>query len=267
MNNRAWKSVSGHALEGSSLTRFAYLDETGLANPVHEPFLVVAGVLVNADQHITALERLADRVIPDKFRDGFYFHAKDLFPGAGKVFGKNGPLHDYDKRMDIARHIAAIPKKLKLVIPFGITERSSWPRTDLKTLTPRQQKLGPHITSYINCVMDVEMWMRDHASNEVALIVVEDNDEVKHTLKEAQNTVRKVPKEMLPSERERKYFPFRKVKTSPLFETKDDSVALQMADFVAYVIKRRAMGDTRTEPFFQMLRPLFARDEVQKLYP
>lgn len=271
MSGRAWTSLSGHPLEGYSLTRFAYLDETGISNPKHEPYLIVSGVIVNADQHITALERslekLADRVIPDNLREGFYFHAKELFPGVGKVFGKEGPLHDYAKRMEIATHLATIPRKLRLVIPFGITERAKWPRTDLKTLTPKQQKLGPHMTSYLNCVMDVEMWMRANASNEVALIVVEDNTDVKQVLKEAQNAMRKVRSEMLSSDRERRYFPFRKVKTSPLFETKEDSVALQMADFIAYVIKRRAMGDQKITPFYESLFPLFARKEIEKRYP
>lgn len=271
MSAEAWTSLSGHPLEGTSLTRFAYLDETGTANPAHEPYLVVAGVIVHADQHITALERklekLADRYIPNAFREGFYFHAKDLFPGVGRVFGKNGPLNDYSKRMEIALELAAIPKKLGLQIPFGVSKRSEWPRSDLPELTPKQQKLGPHMASYINCVMDVEMWMRENASNEVALIVVEDNTEVKQILKEAQNAMRKVPSEKLASDREKKYFPFRKVKTSPLFETKEDSIALQMADFVAYVIKRRVMGDAKINPSFEKLSPMIARPESERKYP
>ena len=30
--------------------RLVYLDEAGISNPVQEPFLVVAGIVVNADQ-------------------------------------------------------------------------------------------------------------------------------------------------------------------------------------------------------------------------
>ena len=268
--SRAWCSLSGSALEGSALTRFVYIDETGISNPDHEPFLVVAGVIVNADQHVAALERslerLADRFIPDEHREGFYFHAKDLFPGSGPVFGKKGPLHDYDQRMEIADALAKIPKRLNLTIPCGIVDRANWPLSDdvralneKQKISKKERRAGEHLTAYMACVMDVEMWMRANASGEIAVIVAEDNKDMKRRLKATHNAFRKKSVELTLPKEGRKYFPFKKIKTSPLFEEKEDSVALQMADFCAYVLKRRAMNDSRINRVFDVIAPRMAR--------
>jgi hypothetical protein len=64
-----------------------HLDEAGIGNPKHEPWVVVAGVAVHADDQWRSLEQylttMADDFVPSHQRDGFVFHAKDLFHGSG----------------------------------------------------------------------------------------------------------------------------------------------------------------------------------------
>lgn len=88
--NHGPRSLSGHSLVGCKLLRLVYIDEAGISNPKQEPFLVVAGVIVHADQKLNAIERhlehILERHIPARQRDGFVFHATELFNGGGKVF-------------------------------------------------------------------------------------------------------------------------------------------------------------------------------------
>jgi rRNA-processing protein FCF1 len=69
--------------------RIVYLDETGTAPP--EQVRIVAGIIVEADQELAALDAqlsaLIEASVPEQLRDGFYLHAKDI---------ANGRFKDYD---------------------------------------------------------------------------------------------------------------------------------------------------------------------------
>jgi hypothetical protein len=77
--------------------RLVFLDEAGTSNPEHEPYLVVAAVIVDADKKLIAaqkyLDELVTRHIPLRHQDGFVFHATHIFNGGGKIF-KRGSRND-----------------------------------------------------------------------------------------------------------------------------------------------------------------------------
>ena len=258
---RAWLSLSGHPLEGETLARFVYLDESGISNPRHEPVVVVAGVIVDADKQLTALERaiekLADRMIPASHREGFFFHAKDLFGGKGPIFSHRANLFTFEQRLSIADELAAIPRRLRLPVVFGAVNREAWPISfDGSNMTTKERLDGAHLSAFMVCSIDVEQWMRTNAPTEATILIVENNDEMKKRMKETLNQYRKPPEQLNLSDDEKKYFPFKKIKASPHFEMKQDSAALQIADFCAYVLKRRAMSDPHINRFFSVLQPL-----------
>jgi hypothetical protein len=58
------RSFSGAPLEGNKIVRFSYMDEAGLSKPEEEPYLVVAGVIVNADSDLNGVERHSDQDVP-----------------------------------------------------------------------------------------------------------------------------------------------------------------------------------------------------------
>ncbi len=242
------------------MTRFVYIDEAGISNPDQEPFVVVAAVIVDADRKLNELEsrieRLVDRHIPADQRRGFVFHAMHLFNGGGPVFDRKA--WPRERRWKIAEELASIPKKMDLPLAFGIVQRSRWPLSpdwDTSKMTNREKVVGQHVTAYMSCIMEVEMWMRGHTKNEVTMMIVEDNDQARKMIKEQQNAHRrKQIMEHLPPDYA-KYFPFKKIKSSPLFEAKEDSPALQIADFCAYVMKRRAMNDAHYCSVFSALHP------------
>jgi 2'-5' RNA ligase len=86
--------MGGGPLCGDRIVRLVYADEAGLANPKHEPHLVVASVIVDADRKLIAvqrhLDRLVERHIPPEHQSDFVFHATELFNGGGKVLQKSG---------------------------------------------------------------------------------------------------------------------------------------------------------------------------------
>ncbi|MBI1649063.1 DUF3800 domain-containing protein [Hyphomicrobium sulfonivorans] len=245
------------------MTRFVYVDEAGISNPAHEPFIVVAGVIVHADKQLNELEqrlqRLVERHIPADLRDGFVFHATELFNGGGKVFCRADERWQLAKRLEIAHELASIPAKMKLPLAFGIVQRAHWPLTfDAAGMSGKERAVGQHVTAFMTCAMQVEMWMRVNTSNEVTMLIVEDNEQARKIIKDTQNQHRLTSAVDGFGPEERKYFPFKKIKSSPLFEQKRDSPALQIADFCAYVMKRRAMNDTRYGDLISLLRPLYA---------
>jgi hypothetical protein len=105
--------------------RMIYLDDAGLSNPDHEPYVVVAGPLVDADTQWLELERhlehLADLHAPPERRHEFYFHATELFSGGG-FFPRD--RYPREERWEILDKLVAIPKKFKLPITYGVFERA-----------------------------------------------------------------------------------------------------------------------------------------------
>lgn len=131
-------SLSGCSLDGTKIVRLVYMDEAGISKQAQEPFLVVAGVLVDADRVLNGvenqLEGIMRRHIPAEHQDGFVFHATELFNGGGKVFRREasdfvGPREwPLDRRLKIADEIMAIPRKFNLPIAIGFVERATFPR-------------------------------------------------------------------------------------------------------------------------------------------
>ncbi len=238
--------------------RLVYMDEAGISNPKHEPWLVVSAVIVDADKKLVALQRqldgIAQRHIPAEQRQDFIFHAKELFNGGGKVFKRNDPDWPLAKRLKIAAELAAIPKKLGLPLTFGLVERSRFPQTfDGSSIDAKEKTEGAHWTAFISCAIGVEMWMRKSSPNEVCLLIGEETH-LKQRITGSINIYQDEKKLNLIlgelTSEETKYYPLIKIVESPLFQSKAQSKALQLADFCAYVMKKRVMGDQRYDPLF-----------------
>lgn len=260
---RAWQSLSAVPLQGEKIVRLVYVDEAGISNPVHEPWLVVGAVVVDADKQLVVLEKeiqgLIDQYIPNASRDGFVFHATEIFNGGGKVFKRNDPDWPLEKRLRIADQLAALPKKLNLRLAFGFVERQNMTSIEMFKELTDDKTVAAHATAFITCVMHVELWMRKNAPSEVALLVVEDNPQVKTVLTKLQNKYQDQRLiELLAGKSLANLFPFRQIKQSPLFERKDQSIALQMADFCTYVFKKKLRADPRYERFFIPFFPQIA---------
>ncbi len=247
--------------------RLAYIDEAGISHKSQEPFLVVAGVIIHADRDLVAIERHLDRLvirhIPERHRNEFVFHATELFNGGGKVFRQNDAELPFAKRLEIADDLAAIPRRFNLTIAVGFVDKDKFPRgnvPEFSSMSVHEQTLSMHGVAFVNCAMHIEHWMREHASSEVCLLIVEDNQNARKLILYTQRFHQNNDISILLNNDERMHFPYKKIKEDPLFQQKRKSSVLQVADFCAYVFKRFLMNqkDTRYLRFFDPMRGQFA---------
>ena len=246
--------------------RLVYLDEAGLSKPSEEPFLVVAGAIVHADQKLMAIERhldgIASRNIRSEFLDGFVFHAHELFNGGGKVFKREksdfiGPLEwTRERRWSLADELAKIPAKFDLPIALSFLDKTDFEANyGVKEETNEAETIVlQHTLAFVQTSMMIEQWMRANTNNEICILIAEDNDRARKMIRGAQNfyqdpkrvaTLRDYGKPEVAM-----HLPFRKIKEDPLFQPKKRAHPMIIADFCAYVFKRVLMEDEKYYRFF-----------------
>jgi hypothetical protein len=154
--------------------------------------------------------------------------------------------------LQIAADLAAIPGKFDLPIVFGAVDRGKWPQQFPlpEGIQPKERDALCHACGFYSCAIKIEQWMRRNTRDEVCLLVIEDNHNSRFILREAQRHFQgKHPGTSNPPGQP---FPLGTIKQDPLFEPKQKSSLLQVADFCAYVLKRMFMNptDPRYAPFY-----------------
>jgi hypothetical protein len=195
-------SLSGHELLGTrtskrlAMVRHVYMDEGGKSNPLHEPFVVEAAIIVDIDKHKrdveTVLHELACEYLPEHNRRA-PFHAKDIWHGTKNFHRDRLSL---DQRARLLRSLAKVPADLGIPVVWY-----AWPRKDfilvknhdgkelsrdkdeISRLLPSAEKTASAILAFKGCVLNAERWMRAHASTENATIIHEDTNEFRNLLR------------------------------------------------------------------------------------
>lgn len=258
------RALGGGPLEGDRLVRLVYVDEAGISSPEQEPYLVVAGVIVDGDRQLRGVSRHLDKIvnrhIPDEYKADFIFHATELFNGGGKVFkraAKDDPKPEWplERRLAIADELASIPRKFNLRISLGWIERARFPHIPPPVpMTPGRVNVHAHVTAYMICALHADHWLRQQSKDEICMMVVEDNDQARKLIRETQNENQNRHLEVT-NEELRGLLPFKRIMEDPLFQPKRRSSVLQLADFCAYVCKRRFMRTRHYDRFFDVLAP------------
>lgn len=253
----AWHSLSGVRLDATKLTRAIYMDESGTNK--HHRALVVAGVIVEPDAHMDDIENrlrsLIDRYIPESRRDGFVWHAAELFSG-----NKNLPreIQDEDVRRGILEQIISIPSSLKLPICVGMIQKEKFLRFEKRAQgkTPHQILVAMHAAAIALCTISCEIWMRAFAKSEVAWLFAEDNNEVKKAAKETQILMRSNrAAQILRLASQTPPLPLAKIKDGINFVGKPESYVLQLADACAWCARQFNSKEDRYRRFTSILKP------------
>jgi hypothetical protein len=255
------RALGGGSLEGSRLMRLVYLDEAGISSG--EPTLVVSGVVIDGDRQLSRLERALARVvarwIPSEHQEGFVFHAKEIFNGGGKVFQRDTfPL---SKRLSVVDDLVELICDFELPIVFGMVEKNDYPRDaewrdEWKQLPIREQISSMHTSAFMDCSMGIEKYMRELGEEEICLLVVENNDQSRAMIKRSQRYNQSQAAFEAQNPAWKYMFPFQRIKEDPLFQEKKSSSPMQLADLMAYIVKKSLMKDERYYPVFQRLMSL-----------
>jgi len=270
---------AGANLLGDRLVRLTYLDEAGVSNPAQEPFLVVAGVMLDPDRHYGALDArlraLAEECFPlersDVLRHArafgrpFIFHAKDVWHGSG-FFPRddtlNWPLH---RRRKVFEALSKNPEKFSLNIVWGAVDRQALLRSDeAKGLSRKDLEGNAHALAYFHTMRRVDNWMIENAPREYTMLYAEDRREVRdyvdiiHTM-----CVDRSIDETAPSTA----FGSTHIAEPVAWIEKSRSAILQVADHCAFIIKRKLQGCKHIGPYFENIRPMIWSKSTEARMP
>jgi len=262
-------AFDGSPLRGNRIVRLVYLDEAGISNPKQEPFLVVAGVTVQADTQFKEIEKyldeLADKHVPNRKKGEFAFHAMELFHGT-KNFDRQ--IWAFEKRLEILDDLASIPKKFDLPICWGVTDRIQAPEAISVPVEPQLLEQIVHSHAFFKFVTQIEVVMRASAQSEVAMLIAEDRPIMRKMLKMSHAMFRgrapikfqDVMKEIFADEEDplsrvyNKIFPLDRIVETVHFAEKTESSLLQVADICAFAIKRHIMKASHADRLYEPLK-------------
>lgn len=246
------RAFGGGALAGENVTKFVHMDEAGISHS--EPYCVQAAVIVDADREWKQLEQrlagLIHELVPAEHVPGYIFHAKAVFHGTDPAFSRERLPNPAD-RADVVRQFAGITREFRLPIVMGWVQRSALP-ADFLNRPKKDVSADIHALAYLNCVSEVDEWMCRLTEWEVAMLLVENNNESKKMLK-AIHSLLKLPV----SARQIKFEnikPFRRIVEQPSFCEKEPLGLLQIADACAFSIARCLRKAPHWETLYEGVR-------------
>lgn len=225
-----------------------YLDESGIGNIEHEKHVVVAGVIIQAEQYKAVqkrIEEVRDKYVPERHRKGFVFHANELYQGMEKKISRDEfPL---EQRRNALEELISILSEFHIPVVQGWHERAHVTKQHPELNSKKAVVLAQAIAS-TQCLATVEHFTRTYAlQTSLALLIYENNDQCKTTVKVMQKQFQdpeNLKKLASPKDYERasKVIPLQRVIDTAHFAEKSEAPMLQLADVCAYFINRRIMG-------------------------
>lgn len=254
-------SFSGGPLLGQQLVRITYLDEAGVSNQHEEPYLVVAGIIIEPDRSYTRVEAYLRELREQYFPDGeglpdealaygrpFIFHAKDVWHGSGAFPREKWPLQ---KRMKIFNDLSKIPRDFNLPIVWGAIDRNKhWESENFKTRRDADKRA--HGLAFFLAARRVDQWMREQAPTEFTLLFAEDRAEVKQYIDTAHAIY--TDRETYTWDHSDAFHSLHIIEPVS-FVRKAQSPILQIADHCAFIIKRKLQGCKYVRPYYSNIRP------------
>ena len=243
--------------------RFVYLDESGIGSPENDPFIVVAGVIVNADHQLRAIEKwlhsmVEDYVHPDQ-RQNFCFHAHQIFHGNGVFSDTN--IYSKEVRYKMLGEILEITEKFELPIVMGHVNRA-----DLAVKYPDSKTNVLNVFAQTSaasaCLISIQRFMSNFPE-EVATVVYESHDQAKKSIRQTHNFLKDSANTEIMREQMSEWtelLPLTQVAETAFFSEMQESSVLQVADAVVFTIKRKLQNATDCDIFFgQIDKQLFVR--------
>jgi hypothetical protein len=209
-----------------------YVDEAGIS--AGEPVSVVAGVIVRDEEDMARIEEALAHVrrhVPTDIRDGFVFHASDLFHRQRGT--PSAELCD-EARGLILRELVAIPRALSVPLAVGYVRRGE-PSSER---TRRNLARVEHMAAFGSCLLSAARFMNYFAQGEIAEVIAEDCRDMRGLLREMPTHLRgpTAPEDWTSG------ISVECIPGPVQFVAKAEALPLQLADACAYTFRRHIGG-------------------------
>jgi uncharacterized protein DUF3800 len=238
------------------IVRLVYFDEAGTGSITDEPLTVVAAVFVHGDDQWGPIEQRTDRIIaelvPEKDRENFEFHAKELFSGSKKCdWGK-------EKRWEVFKAFLETFQEIRIPIVWaGAVRRNVM---ELYRENSLLMKFGdarlPHITAFWLAQSQVEIWFRNYASGEKGICIADpvEKKQMREILASIQHHTRRKGidvgnPELGPT------FRHEHIIEAVSFIDSHKSIGVQLSDACNFLIKRHEGKKADSEHFYKIIEP------------
>ncbi len=247
-------ALGGAKLEGTRLVRVTYTDESG-TNP-RDPCMVVGGVVIDGDAQLGPvedhLEGLVKKHIPEEDREGFYFHASDIWNCNGYFKGKD-ELWPREKRNQILIDLVDTIPTFKLPVVLGFLRRTKFmAEPGAAELSREQLRVVIHLRAFTDMVRNLELNFRMRWPKENTLLIAEDLPEVRALLRQTQIIMRsptKLAEWGIPLD----VLPLKNIRDTVHFAAKEDSRPLQLADACAFFLRGYLGGTQAHRPYHDVI--------------
>ncbi|MDZ4858949.1 MAG: DUF3800 domain-containing protein [Candidatus Hydrogenedentes bacterium] len=247
---------SGELL-GDSFMRVAFLDDSGLGKLEHDPFVVIAGVVVNMDSQLKAIEHRLSEIKTAFFAvqsDDVVLHGTDILWG-NRTFDKN--IYSEDKRLGLLNDTIAIIAEFNLPVVMGVVDRR------LRRIGNEKERIAYALKlASARCALAIEAYMRNQGS-ETCMLVYEDTPCYRKAIRDQHKVLNSEASSALSAT----YFPFQRIVHNPIFWNKSECALLQVADSAAFTFTRtfRKLGsglDAKVmKPFMVLVNNLVSPQE------
>jgi hypothetical protein len=233
--------------------KLIYMDESGTGSIEREPFMFVTAVIVDADTKWRRVNEdigaIIDEHIPAEDREGFAFHATNLFHG-GKYFGKK--VWSRPQRWKILSQLVQLIEAHRLPIAYGILDRKSHESAieARGSMNTRDKMAILQASAFAYCAMACEVWLQTFTDNETGLMIAEDNSDVRFQVRHY-HTQLKNPDHAFFKNAHHDYQPLSQVIDTVHFATKPDTRILQLADVSAFLLRRTLAGFSDVDQFIK----------------
>jgi hypothetical protein len=235
----------------------AYLDDSGTKDK-RSRYQVVAGVVVEGwefSQLELAIGVAISQLVPQEKMEKFSeFHAWEFFNSEGPFEGV--PVSERD---EVISGVLGIIESLKIPIVYGavnlpMLDETVWGSVEPVDLCFRTAMYGINSWATAKIRMPAETQSEENQDAQALVVLVSDDYSDKGIKNRVQTSFRKYRKKVLPPS----YSPGPgwHLHDSLYFGDSKDSVGLQMADIIAYIVRRRLEGDRYYDGLFEKIRSL-----------
>jgi hypothetical protein len=233
--------------------RMICLDESGIST--NDPCAVVAGVIMHPGKQVKALDdylrSMVEDYVPPELREGFTFHATEIYSGKKRFDKERWPM---ELRWKVLDELVSIPKKFDMPIVMGFVPKGKL-RRDYASFEQRDIDLAAHAISFTIALVAANMYMQRRGDpDEMASVTVENSDHARTLIRTTHDFIRNPAQVAQLPDEVAMYLPLDRIIDAVTFAPKASS-ALQVADAVAFAIMRRLRRGRECERFYDPLEP------------